>query len=1037
MSRKAHLCIVFILIGLLFLGAYWVFDKEQKAVEKREKEIKSVIGGSHWSKEDEALLSFTEKVLRDNGEESINELAEFIPIEHLRHKDGEQFYHFGETYGYFIKHRTQNVQLIGKTQTLLLSDILIFDITISKGWAAVTTTVKPMFSETFSYTREGENEAWKKIIAEMPFGKDVRAKIYMTGNEFSTFILNSKSSNPGDADYDNVSANSMKLGSIKPSYHNAKKINDINGKTAVPSAFKYSIGKSINFIENYNVNDIKDFNERVKEVFLPETVVENEEATAYYWFNLDIENERWVKSINFSTADELVIKADGGYVDFYSSLSGFRVNGPFYETSMYNNFSFNLLWVSNAGEKSYLNEKDERGDLIPFCYLKEEKFLSEQSDLDGEGEINLDLDEEKKVYNYNLKPNKTQKFKLWPQIRSKWKISSEIPFTIYYYEGNLIAEKVTSWVAESKSGEYFTIVVESVDSPVQATLTAEYLYEVLSFGQHVLKFDDRDRFYYRLDNTSEYFSIKTPQECFINILDDRFNYTIIVKGQLRIIPSEKNRYVRISVITENIGKTYNITCQKEKDIVYYSENKEIKKETIINDNTASLFEPEMEGFKFDGWYFNEHFLGEKATVQSIKDKESAEIKLYAKWVNTSNSYYSLNYVLPQTVEEEPIEMEYVELVNLINFYSAETDNYDFPTIKSVKYELEGWYFDEQLTQKCEVIPKNTTGDKTLYANLVYRFYTVKFNTGMAGFCDPIKAKYKESITLPNLNDRIGYIGTWGEWGEKLENGKYPTTFGAKYVVEQDITLKASWKIVWQITYKNVTFKGETATIKQDNGDDALSYYVEGDGVDLTKITAKFENYPNLVFLGWDDKPTFEYSEEQCIEKTETGEKILYAQWRYDFKYEHQKYDEIKVTEKSHLKQKCSVVDITGLPVEDLKELGINAIALTTSIKMENAEDGNQEIYFYADKNGKKLLASKTDIEYGSQKGLIYSGAYKFTVWIYLDDLNDCSQIFIRYGSSGKWKSSWKHSELFIEVVGVVEKYDISKAYPRWEEQYPF
>lgn len=111
-----------------------------------------------------------------------------------------------------------------------------------------------------------------------------------------------------------------------------------------------------------------------------------------------------------------------------------------------------------------------------------------------------------------------------------------------------------------------------------------------------------------------------------------------------------------------------------------------------------LYDPEREGYSFEGWYTDPGFTQQITDTASVMQKK---LRIYAKW--EPKSYYviySLNYGTNHA--DNPGEHIFGTSVSL---YPASRDGYEFT----------GWYQDQGMTQRVTEIPADWDGNYYLYA----------------------------------------------------------------------------------------------------------------------------------------------------------------------------------------------------------------------------------------------------------------------------------------------------------------------------------
>ena len=122
-------------------------------------------------------------------------------------------------------------------------------------------------------------------------------------------------------------------------------------------------------------------------------------------------------------------------------------------------------------------------------------------------------------------------------------------------------------------------------------------------------------------------------------------------------------------------------------------------------------------------------------------------------------------------------------------YTVETETFalEDPTL-SDGYAFEGWFYDENLSDKANTIVKGTSGDKTVYAKWSVSTYTVTYRAGSNGSGEvlPVTELYGTSVVLENGSyTREGYIQDG--WSTS-DGGELVYGFGDAYTENTDVVL---------------------------------------------------------------------------------------------------------------------------------------------------------------------------------------------------------------------------------------------------------
>lgn len=271
--------------------------------------------------------------------------------------------------------------------------------------------------------------------------------------------------------------------------------------------------------------------------------------------------------------------------------------------------------------------------------------------------------------------------------------------------------------------------------------------------------------------------------------------------------------------------------------------------------TFDLPTPKKDGFRFDGWYSNEAFEGEKIT-QIVKGTER-DVTVYAKWV-------------------QEYKIIYKNMDGAVNFENApQTFTADTETIvlgKPTKGESEFncWKIDTNNDgvgdTVIEKIEKGTTNDVTLYAvwNEAFKI-TYETNGGVMPSTAP--GTYKTgTVTKLVKPTRTGY--SFEGWYTDEEFAHPISEITAN--MSGDITVYATWK-----RYSGGSLGGAKYYVHFDTGNGSSV----SDQLLQSGATARKPENPTLkgyTFAGW--YTTRDYSEKFDFDTKITKTITLYAKW---------------------------------------------------------------------------------------------------------------------------------------------------------------
>jgi len=200
-------------------------------------------------------------------------------------------------------------------------------------------------------------------------------------------------------------------------------------------------------------------------------------------------------------------------------------------------------------------------------------------------------------------------------------------------------------------------------------------------------------------------------------------------------------------------------------------------EYTIESETITFAKPTRTGYKFLGWYENADFSGAKIT--KVETGSIGNLTVYAKWQKET---YTITYHLAggENSAENPSQ------------YDITTKTITLSSPKRRGYSFQGWYLDENLTEKIEQIVKGSHGNLDLYAKWKVRTYTITYelNGGTNHSLNPDTYK----ITTPTIElgtpTKTGYA--FLGWYTKSDFSGDPITRIEKGSVGNK-TLYAKWK----------------------------------------------------------------------------------------------------------------------------------------------------------------------------------------------------------------------------------------------------
>lgn len=986
------------------------------------------------------ITDFAQTVINSNSTTNLSDLTKVIPVEYLRTTGEEKIYSYnGLEYGFYVRHRAVTpMNIYGGTpfDPVYVLDILLINFTYepTADIKEFKIRIEPLFSETFLYSNTNGIEKWTRITGAYNLGsvhgspdlyQDYRAKLWIKNPRFATYLLNENDKNVGDVGYNSLDDDGLIIEQSRVNYSGYREVSKNNPDAMIETGLNVFTGivglATGTFVSSALANMITAI-DLTKSFAL---------STSIYFSN-QIENVECNNETNIISAlgdykddpyharamlvepvDELAFKAGDSYAE-----NIIRVNENNSRTRITQICMFDIVSSLNlnAIDGECLNEIDEDGNSIPFAFGRQGTYFNEAGieDIPTES-YEIDVP-------YYLLNGSNQVYEFWPVATGNYNIISEKPISIYYNNEKLNTNNFNCNVNLTQ-GLRYKIVVES-EQASESSFTITFAPPKLTIGNSTLTFNGEMDKYYILDEKYEYYNVETSDENLL-IRIKNVDKEIIQTGtqNIRVDSENQLKYILFTYVAPTT-QTVNVTCQTEKEINFVSSDITVPSQTIINGAISSLPIPTREGFIFNGWYLSSIYTGFAITAEQVMQVQSPTVTLYAKWTIDNDYTFSISYVALMA-DGTDVDNDYVEWPNKDEDYTTE-ESVTLPTLESLKYELVGWYYDADFTQVCTTwaVPVGSYGHKTFYAKLTLKEYIVAFNAGDGSSCVDIKATYLETIILPTSNNP-NHIGTWGAWGARKENGEYPTNFGGTYVVEGNVTFVAQWKKAYTINYMNLDYGGYKGVVRYNGNLSAPKYFVVGEEVDISKITADiirptyYDNSP-IVFMGWYTNMNFIEPVDE-IEADQTGEVTLYARWQYNY-YWFLFEEERKVTDSSEMDQAAIPLPLSQLECDNLLNLGITQLTIGLYINMWEVDDGYQEILIYGDETDDILLWSDTAIEHGPGKKLTSASVHVFNVRIDIQTLKEenVSWLYVRFGANGNRDDDWKYNEVFFEIYATTQ-----------------
>ncbi len=293
-------------------------------------------------------------------------------------------------------------------------------------------------------------------------------------------------------------------------------------------------------------------------------------------------------------------------------------------------------------------------------------------------------------------------------------------------------------------------------------------------------------------------------------------------------------------------------------------------QSISEGETVTLKDPQCPGFSFDGWYLDYNF----KTPVSVLENISEDTSLYAKWNETT---YKIIYVLfsPDVnisedliINNNPSSRFTSESVTLTPLLCDENLHYGF----------EGWYFDENFTQKAAAIDSFTASDVTLYARWEKSRYEVKYDLGEISTSvypskndNPSYYSYGDGFKLnPPISEDPAFTFEGWFYDEFFLNPADEIPRGT----DKDIVLYAKWsKKSYNITYvlTDENIKDESLVTNSNP-----TSYAAGESIELVPPASLDKGFKFVGF--YTDPERSESSKITSVSSSLREDITIYAKW---------------------------------------------------------------------------------------------------------------------------------------------------------------
>ncbi len=439
--------------------------------------------------------------------------------------------------------------------------------------------------------------------------------------------------------------------------------------------------------------------------------------------------------------------------------------------------------------------------------------------------------------------------------------------------------------------------------------------------------------------------------------------------------------------------------------------------------------PVQKGYTFEGYYASENGNGTKyynadMSSSNVWNIAQSATTLYANWTAldytvvlskdgelSGTDSVKVNYMAPMPQATAPSRAYY----NFMGYYS-EPDGKGKQYYNSQMNSVSNWDIAE---------------DRTIYAYWQGHEFTIYLDAqGGYGGDSSVTVCYGDDMPQASAPLRINYIFIGYFSGENGIGTKYYDGIDMvsvhKWDIPNEATLYACWKgITYNITYENLTFRGQTARIWTDIAlnEQSLNTYEFGTGLDISHVFANWAtsspNMPQLIFLGWYTNTNFTTKVTE-ITRSDAGNKTLYAKWRYDYNRSGRS-GSYTITDKDPYTEEYFDRAWFGMKsnnlYQELKDIGIKYVYIEFKLQIREIDDGYQEVLIYKNTSPtNNPIWSVTDIEH--EPGKVGKTA-KYYIWhctFSIDMLKDCDFLYIRYGAHGKNADTWVTDRAYMDIM---------------------
>lgn len=259
--------------------------------------------------------------------------------------------------------------------------------------------------------------------------------------------------------------------------------------------------------------------------------------------------------------------------------------------------------------------------------------------------------------------------------------------------------------------------------------------------------------------TDKYKIEKVENELILTVKHE--NFANKVSGDKIKVTVKHNGYMDASGEITILDAVYNVTLNTNGGVLA-NESDNITNYT--QGTVVTLPTPTQVGYKFEGWYENKDFTGNKVTMITA-DSEGDKV-YYAKWIAET---YAISYELNDGIIADG------ENVTSYTYGVGAT----LPTPTKAHYKFGGWYEKSDFSgESVKTILTNEIGAKTYYAKWIADTYKVTWNTQGGTIADDkniTSYEYGTTVKLPTSKDITKADYYFNGWYDNAEFTGTPIT----------------------------------------------------------------------------------------------------------------------------------------------------------------------------------------------------------------------------------------------------------------------